>query len=163
MGQKGLARAALATTLAVAFAACPSTAQTVYNDTVVQFSAAEVKLQQLNMGQLATLGPALPLHNCHRHLQWPSACSCLCYTAKALTQRQTCVHPATVCLSMPFAVQANGPANPSCGFGPLSLSSFPFGKAASINANSPFLDGLPQGGCGLCFQLTCEAGVSIPT
>ncbi|KAL0025075.1 hypothetical protein WJX79_005262 [Trebouxia sp. C0005] len=94
MGQRDLARAALATTLAVAFAACPSTAQTIYNDTVVQFAAAE----------------------------------------------------------------ANGPANPSCGFGPLSLSSFPFGKAASINANSPFLEGLPQGGCGLCFQLTCEAG-----
>lgn len=85
----------------------------------------------------------------------------LCYTTTAL--RQPCIHGATVCLSMPFAVQANGPANPSCGFGPLSLSSFPFGKAASINANSPFLEGLPQGGCGLCFQLTCEAGVSIPT
>ncbi|DBA95813.1 TPA: Expansin-B5 [Trebouxia sp. C0004] len=94
MRQKGLARATLATALAVAFAACPSTAQTVYNDTVVQFAAAE----------------------------------------------------------------ANGPANPSCGFGPLSLTSFPFGKVALINANSPFLGGLPQGGCGLCFQLTCEAG-----
>ncbi len=75
MGRKGSARAALACTLAVAFAACPSTAQTVYNDTVVQFAAAEVKLQQLNLGQLAIfiLGPALPLHNYHRQLQWPSA------------------------------------------------------------------------------------------
>ncbi|KAL0055696.1 hypothetical protein WJX82_003307 [Trebouxia sp. C0006] len=94
MGRKGSAKAALACTLAVVIAACPSIAQTTFNATAVQFAAAE----------------------------------------------------------------ANGPANPSCGFGPLSLSSFPFGKAASINANSPFLEGLPQGGCGLCFQLTCEAG-----
>jgi len=70
MGQKGLARAALACTLAVALAACPSTAQPMFNATVVQFAAAEVKLLHLNLGQFAifTLGPALPLHNYHREL-----------------------------------------------------------------------------------------------
>ncbi|KAL3140406.1 Expansin-B5 [Trebouxia sp. C0009 RCD-2024] len=58
------------------------------------------------------------------------------------------------------ASEANGPANPSCGYGPLSMDSFPFGKVASINANSPLLQGLPQSGCGACFQLTCEAGAT---
>ena len=58
-------------------------------------------------------------------------------------------------------VQANGPSNPSCGYGPLSMDSFPFGKVASISASSPLLQGLPQSGCGACFQLTCEAGVLL--
>ncbi len=41
-----------------------------FNATVVQFAAAEVKLLHLNLGQFAifTLGPALPLHNYHREL-----------------------------------------------------------------------------------------------
>lgn len=69
MGQRDLARAALATTLAVAFAACPSTAQTIYNDTVVQFAAAEVELQHLNMGQTVNSKCNLYLGSCNAAAQ----------------------------------------------------------------------------------------------
>ena len=64
MGQKGSARAALACTLAVAFAACPSTAQTTFNATAVQFAAAEVKLLHLSLSKFAVFTCQWVLH-CH--------------------------------------------------------------------------------------------------
>ncbi len=62
MGRKGSAKAALACTLAVVIAACPSTAQTTFNATAVQFAAAEVKLLHLSLDQFAIFTWVLHCH-----------------------------------------------------------------------------------------------------
>ena len=95
MGQKGSARAALACTLAVAFAACPSTTQTTFNATVVQFAAAEVNLLHLSLGQFAII-------------TWVLHCQCTVITA---LQRAAMVHMVAASCSLPQTHYKSSEAN----------------------------------------------------